>query len=89
MIHGHRARLPNRLAGQITVTSLFYMDNGTAASIKARESDFEVITMQDSEDAIKEFTSVDEREREVSWRSHREVTCKTCHSLAMSFCGED
>lgn len=45
--------------------------------------------MQDSEDANKGFTSVDEREREVSWRSRREVTCKTCHGLAMSCYGED
>lgn len=47
--------------------------------------------MQDSEDANMGFTSVDEREREVevSWRSEREVTCKTCHGLAMSCYGED
>jgi len=33
--------------------------------------------------------SVDEREREVSWRSHREVTCKTCYGLAMNCYGDD
>lgn len=62
---------------------------GRTAPVKPRESDFAIITMQHSDGATKGFMSVDERKREFSWRAHIEMTCKSCHGLAMRYYGKD